>query len=153
VGRHRKKDLLDFGVSKKARIPRLEEAVIDQARLHRPQIILVEDKSSGIALLQEMKREGIYSVKAVKPDKDKVNRMRAQTALMENGQVWLPKEAPWLAAYETELMLFPHASHDDQADSTAQALAYWMEQLQDPGGIAYYRVELERQGIKVRGRG
>jgi len=129
--------------------PDLKRAVHEQARLHRPQVIVVEDKSSGIALLQELRREGVYSVKAFKPDKDKTIRMRAQTALMEQGQVWLPKEAPWLAAYEMELMLFPYAQHDDQADSTSQALAYWQEQLQEPGGLAFYRMELERLGMPV----
>jgi predicted phage terminase large subunit-like protein len=136
---------------KRVEYPELKRAVLEQARLHRPEVILVEDKSSGIALLQELKRDGVYSMKAVKPDKDKVIRMRAQTALMENGQVYLPKEAPWLAAYEMELMLFPHAPNNDQADSTAQALAYWQEQLQEPGGIAFYRMECERLGIQVTG--
>lgn len=77
--------------------------------------------------------------------------MRAQTVLMENGQVYLPKEAPWLPAYEMELMLFPYAPNDDQADSTARALAYWQEQLQEPGLIGFYRMELERLGIKIPG--
>ena len=134
---------------KQVEYPDLKRAAIAQAQLHRPQVILIEEKSSGIALAQEMKREGVYSVKTVKPDKDKVIRMRAQTALMENGQVWLPKEAAWLKAYETELMLFPQAPHDDQADSTAQALAYWQEQLQEPGLITFYRQELERLGIPI----
>lgn len=134
---------------KQVEYPDLKRAVHAQAQLHRPQTIVVEDQSSGIALLQEMKRDGIYNMKAVKPDKDKVIRMRAQTALMEQGQVWLPKEAPWLPAYEMELMLFPNAPHDDQADSTAQALAFWQEQLQEPNGIAFYRMELERLGIPI----
>jgi phage terminase large subunit-like protein len=67
---------------------------------------------------------------------------------MENGQVHLPKEGPWLHAYETELMLFPVAAHDDQADSTARALAYWQEQVQEPALITFYREEL-RMGIPV----
>jgi predicted phage terminase large subunit-like protein len=134
---------------KKVEYPDLKRAVIDQNRLHSPQVILVEDKSSGIALIQELKREGLYKIKEVKPDKDKVIRMTTQTALMANGQVHLPKEAPWLHAYETELMLFPVAAHDDQADSTAQALSYWQEQLQEPALITFYREELERMGIPV----
>lgn len=132
---------------KQVEYPDLKRAVHALARLHRPQVIVVEEKSSGIALLQELRRDGVYSMKAFKPDKEKAMRMRAQTALMEQGQVWLPKEAPWLAAYEMELMLFPHVPNDDQADSTAQALAYWQEQLQEPGGIAFYRMEAERLGF------
>jgi len=34
----------------------------------------------------------------------------------------LPENAPWLAIYLTELLGFPNAPHDDQVDSTSQAL-------------------------------
>jgi predicted phage terminase large subunit-like protein len=135
---------------KKVEFPDLKRAVIEQARLHRPRVILVEEQSSGIALLQELRRDGLYTLKAVKPDKDKTMRMRAQTALIENGQVWLPERAAWLPAYEMELMLFPEVPHKDQADSTSQALGYWQERLQEPGGIAFYRMECERMGLVPR---
>jgi len=36
--------------------------------------------------------------------------------------VALPKVAPWLAAFETELMEFPNGAHDDQVDALAQYL-------------------------------
>jgi hypothetical protein len=42
----------------------------------------------------------------------------------EAGQVLLPREAPWLASYLDELLGFPNACHDDQVDSTSQALRY-----------------------------
>lgn len=124
---------------KQVEYPDLKRAVIEECRRRNPTVILVEDKSSGIALLQELHREGLFVLKPVKPDKDKVIRMRAQTALIEAGHVYLPKEAPWLAAYESELMLFPVGTHDDQVDSTAQALAYWQELLQVPPYLAFLR--------------
>lgn len=126
--------------------PELKRAFIEQAQLHRPRVILIEETSAGIALLQELKRDGVFALKAVKPEKDKQMRMRAQTALMESGRVWLPERAAWLPAYEMELMLFPEVPHDDQADSTSQALAYWQERLQEPGLLAFYRMEHERMG-------
>jgi len=48
--------------------------------------------------------------------------MRAQTAMIENGFVDLPKEAAWLPEYLHELTAFPKGKHDDQVDSTAQML-------------------------------
>jgi predicted phage terminase large subunit-like protein len=135
---------------KQVEYPDLKRAFIEQAKLHHPRVILVEEQSSGIALLQELRRDGLYTLKAVKPDKDKTMRMRAQTALIENGQVWLPERAAWLPAYEMELMLFPEVPHKDQADSTSQALGYWQERLQEPGGIAFYRMECERMGLVPR---
>ena len=50
-------------------------------------------------------------------------RLHAETATIENGFAWLPEAAPWLADYLAELTAFPAGRHDDQVDSTAQALA------------------------------
>jgi hypothetical protein len=41
--------------------------------------------------------------------------------------VYLPTNADWLAAYLHELTVFPYGKHDDQADSTSQALD-WAKQ-------------------------
>jgi len=48
-------------------------------------------------------------------------RLHAQTAAIENGFVFLPDEAACTLA---ELTTFPAGRHDDQVDSTAQALAW-----------------------------
>jgi hypothetical protein len=39
----------------------------------------------------------------------------------------LPRQAPWLAGYEIELLDFPSAKYDDQIDSTVQFLE-WAEE-------------------------
>ena len=54
------------------------------------------------------------------PDGDKTMRAHAQTAMMENGFVLLPNEAPWLNDTLAELVVFPNGRYDDQVDSTAQ---------------------------------
>ena len=51
--------------------------------------------------------------------------MHAQTAMIENGFVHLPKAASWLAQYLHELTVFPNGRHDDQVDSTAQLLDWF----------------------------
>ena len=43
-------------------------------------------------------------------------RMHAQTAMIENGFVHLPKDAAWLAEYLHELTIFPNGKHDDQVE-------------------------------------
>jgi hypothetical protein len=82
--------------------------------------------SSSAKLIQDLKREGILRIKAYEPPpkSDKEVRMHTQTIAFENGSILLPKEAPWLAEYIRELTGFPGAAHDDQVDSTAQALDY-----------------------------
>ena len=57
--------------------------------------ILIEDHASGTALQQNLKRDG-YTVIPIKPKGDKVMRMRAHTATLEAGKVFLRKDAPWL---------------------------------------------------------
>ena len=78
-------------------------------------------KKDGERLREELVRKGVV------PDGDKVMRMHAQTAMIENGFVFLPETAPWLAVYLHELTTFPASKHDDQADSTSQFLNWFKE--------------------------
>ena len=86
--------------------------------------MLIEDAAAGVQLVQELKLGGLPQVRAVKPQGDKIMRMQAQTATIEVGRVWVPREAPWIPDYLHELAMFPKGRHDDQVDSTAQALAF-----------------------------
>jgi predicted phage terminase large subunit-like protein len=105
--------------------PELKRVVREQQQLHRASVVLIEDKASGTQLIQELISEGSYGVKRYKPELDKVMRMHAQTAIIENGFVYLPREAPWLPAYLHELATFPMGRHDDQVDSTSQFLDWF----------------------------
>jgi predicted phage terminase large subunit-like protein len=109
---------------KKLTYPELKRAAHDQNALHRPQTILIEDRASGTQLIQDLIHEGVSHVKRFCPDGDKTMRLHAQTAVMENGFVHLPDEAPWLADHLAELTVFPAGRHDDQVDSTSQFLAW-----------------------------
>jgi predicted phage terminase large subunit-like protein len=62
----------------------------------------------------------------IKPERDKLVRMEAQSARFEAGQVSLPRDAPWLGALLHEILAFPSARHDDQIDSVSQFLN-WAE--------------------------
>jgi len=73
------------------------------------------------------------------PEGDKIMCLYAQTATIENGFVFLPDDAPWLADYLAELTTFPAGRHDDQVDSTAQALAWSKLRPAEPGMIGYWR--------------
>jgi hypothetical protein len=74
-------------------------------------------------------------------------RMHSVTAMIENGFVYLPEKAAWLADYLHELTSFPNAKYDDQADSTSQALD-WFKQSNSKGRLGlheYYRQETARR--------
>ena len=103
--------------------PSLRTKVSEQAKLHKVSHILIEDAVVGTGLIQELKTANL-SIIPVKPEYDKKIRMAIQAGKFENGQVFFPKEAPWLADLEAELFAFPSGRHDDQVDSISQALAH-----------------------------
>jgi phage terminase large subunit-like protein len=55
----------------------LKRAVREQYERVRANVVLIEDKSSGTQLIQELIREGLYAVTRYKPQSDKVMRMLA----------------------------------------------------------------------------
>jgi len=61
--------------------------------------VLIEDKASGTQVTQELVQESLHAVTRYQPQSDKIMRMHAQTAMIENGFVHLTKEAASLAEY------------------------------------------------------
>jgi predicted phage terminase large subunit-like protein len=102
--------------------PALERAVREQQSLFDATEVLIEDKASGTQLIEELIADGCHGVTCYQPTTDKIICLHAQTALIENGFVYIPDTAPWLAEYLHEMTVFPKGKHDDQVDSTAQFL-------------------------------
>ncbi len=130
--------LLDV-VRRKLSYPELKRAVLDQDQRFSPEAILIEDRASGTQLIQELIAQGCSRATRFSPSGDKVMRLHAQAATIENGFVWLPETAPWLADYLAELLAFPAGRHDDQVDSTAQALAWAKQRPAGAGMLDYWR--------------
>jgi predicted phage terminase large subunit-like protein len=103
--------------------PTLRTRVSEHAKLHKASHILIEDAGFGTALIQEIKSTD-FKVIPVKSEYAKKIRMEIQSVKFANGQVFFPKEAPWLPDLEAELFAFPRCRHDDQVDSISQALGY-----------------------------
>jgi predicted phage terminase large subunit-like protein len=129
--------------------PELKRAVREQCQAFEASVVLIEDKASGTQLIQELIHEGLHAVTRYQPQADKIMRMHAQTAMIENGFVHLPREAAWLAEYLHELTVFPKGKHDDQVDSTAQMLDWFKQAGSGPisnAGIWHlYRERYEAQ--------
>jgi len=121
--------------------PELKRAVREQAELFRPATILIEDRASGTQLIQELVGEGMHAIKGYEPAMDKIMRLHSVTSTIENGFVHLPDKACYLAEYLHELTIFPKGKHDDQADSTSQALDW----LKNSSGGEYGVLEFWKQ--------
>lgn len=92
----------------------------------------IEDKSSGTGLIQTLSRpyvgeggrKGIaIPVVPIQRDKDKVQRANDALPQFACGNVRLPTDAPWYAAWKSEMLAFPNGSHDDQVDPTCDAVS------------------------------
>jgi len=146
-GQKKKKLYLLHVLRKRMNYPELKRVVGEQAAQFSPSNILIEDKASGTQLIQELIRDGIYGVTRYEPTMDKIMRLHSVTNSIENGFVYLPTEATWLAAYLHELTTFPNGKNDDQADSTSQALDWMKQTTYTYGLLEYYRQEKLRDQL------
>jgi predicted phage terminase large subunit-like protein len=111
--------------------PDLKRAVIEQFKRHTPGKIIIEDQGSGSVLIEDLKRDGLYCEPYKPPSgTSKADRLGIQSSKFEAGLVYLPEKASWRDAYIDEITGFPGAKHDDQVDSTTQALDYLTKQLE-----------------------
>jgi predicted phage terminase large subunit-like protein len=85
------KDLYLLGVlRRRLEYPALKRAVREQQTLFDAGVVLIEDKASGTQLIQELIVDGCHAVTSYKPECDKIMRLHAQTAIIENGFVRIP---------------------------------------------------------------
>ncbi|HVH89566.1 MAG TPA: phage terminase large subunit, partial [Terriglobales bacterium] len=128
--------------------PELKQAVREQARLFAAKTILTEDRASGTQLIQDLQAEGAHGVKRYQPKMDKIMRMHSVTSTIENGFVYLPETAHWLAEYLHELSTFPKGRFDDQVDSTSQALDWIKDAGRLPGIVEFWKREAEKAKVQ-----
>jgi len=109
-------------IKERMEFPELKKMVMEEYREWKPDIFIVEKKSNGAALYQEMRRMGI-PVGEFTPGKgqDKISRVNAVTSLFQSGIVWAP-DVRWAQEVVEECNDFPAGTHDDLVDSTTLAL-------------------------------
>lgn len=102
--------------------PNLLRAIKEQYRLWRPQIIVIEDASSGTSAYQTLKKESKLPVVLQSTQgKDKVARANIVTPYVEGGRVLFAPGA-WYSDLVAELLSFPLGTHDDMNDALVYAL-------------------------------
>jgi predicted phage terminase large subunit-like protein len=110
-------------VKERLEFPELKELCLEEYREWEPDSFIVEKKSNGAALYQEMRRMGI-PVGEFTPGKgqDKISRVNAVSDLFRSGIVWAP-DRRWAKEVIEECNDFPSGANDDLVDSTTLALA------------------------------
>ena len=112
-------------IRKKMLYPDLLKTVYAAARKYPIVELLFEDAGSGTILYQEVSQKyklPIDEVRCIKPEGNKATRAAAITNLIEEGRVFLPRQAEWLDQFRNELLQFPNGRHDDQVDSMVNFL-------------------------------
>jgi predicted phage terminase large subunit-like protein len=84
-------------------------------------MVLIEDKANGSAIISTLRQETM-GVVPVEPLGSKESRAYAIQPFVMAGNVWLPKNAPWVEDYLDQMTRFPKSSKDDMVDMTTQAL-------------------------------
>jgi phage terminase large subunit-like protein len=102
-------------------------------------LILVEDKSAGISLIQDLQRAHL-PVHAYNPGKaDKIQRLSIVSNIIKAGRVWVPESSvrkgyvkDWAEGMVSQICSFPETVHDEFVDCISQGLRY----LRDGGWIS-----------------
>lgn len=97
---------------------------------HVPDMFLVEDKASGIPLIQDLRRGGIAATKFNPgPLGDKLQRVRLISHIIEAGRIWVPSRAPdykSLLSYANTFVeicaMFPNSDSTDIVDTLTQVI-------------------------------
>ena len=105
--------------------PELLKSIIRLWQRDNPSRVLIEDKSSGISLIQQLKAFGLSPI-VQKANVSKDVRFNSVMPMFERKEVVFPEHAPWLIELERELLGFPNKKHDDQVDSVSQYLNWYL---------------------------
>lgn len=95
----------------------------------KPDMILIEDKSAGISLIQDLQRAGL-NVRAYNPGRaDKTARLNLVSPLIAKGLMYLPESdqregmvRSWVEPFLNQVCSFPEGRHDDFVDALTQGL-------------------------------
>jgi predicted phage terminase large subunit-like protein len=110
-------------IKERLEFPELKELAMEQYKIWEPDAFIVEKKSSGVALYQEMRRMGLI-VQEYTPHRgsgDKLARLNSVSDIVASGLVWVP-QTRWAEEVVEEIAGFPFMSNDDLVDSTVMAL-------------------------------
>jgi predicted phage terminase large subunit-like protein len=110
-------------IKKRLEFPELKELAYSEYQEWEPDAFIVEKKSAGTQLYQEMRRTGI-PVGEYTPHRgsgDKLARLNSVADIVRSGLCWVP-DTRWAEEVVEEIAGFPFMSNDDLVDSTVMAL-------------------------------
>lgn len=104
--------------------PELKQMVIALDSQFKPNSTLVEDKSSGTPVIQELELDTKINFVKILPDLDKIARAHAASPTFEAGNVYIRGDADWTALIIEQLTMFPNCRIKDIMDMVSQYINY-----------------------------
>jgi predicted phage terminase large subunit-like protein len=114
----------------------------------RVDMLLIEDKSAGISLIQDLRRAGLPVIPYNPGRADKIQRLSIVANIIKAGRLWVPESGvrkgyvrDWAEGMISQVCSFPEGTaHDDFVDALSQALRY----LRDAGWLT---IDFPRQWV------
>ena len=112
-------------IRERMEFPELKEVAYKTYKEWELDAFIVEKKSAGTQLYQEMRAAGV-PVSEFTPTRatgDKFTRLNAVADIVRSGLVWYPAGKRWAEELVDEIAGFPSYGSDDRVDTTSMALA------------------------------
>lgn len=127
---------LMYAWERRLRLHELVTQVAESCSKWKVDVLLIENKASGISVAQELRRlfaNSRWAVQLCDPkSQDKVSRLISVQHLFAEGLIFAPTEKyPWVEMVIKQVEQFPKGKHDEFVDCTSMGLRY----LRDNGII------------------
>lgn len=129
-------------INVRVEFPELKDLALREYKQWQPDSFIVEKKSAGTQLYQELRRMGVF-VQEFSPSRatgDKVARLSVVADIFRSGYVWYPVGRRWAEEVVEQCVAFPFAKNDDLVDTVSMALARFRN-----GGFITLRTDYEEE--------
>lgn len=124
--------VLDY-MDTRQNFPDLKTTVVQLYEEYKPDVILIEDKATGVPLFQELSLLNlpVSLFKVARGTRaapnDKIARYTSVSSVIEAGRFWVPHRdhCEWSQKFQTVLSNFPMVSNDEAVDCVTMFLTYF----------------------------
>lgn len=135
VAKYKNGLLIRIATQKWLQFYELIEYIKEQQLIYSIKKIYIENKASGLSIVQELKRQKFNVMQLTPAGRDKMSRVIACQPVLESGRVYIIEDESWNELYLSEMSSFPYGTHDDLVDVTT----YSIEELLNKGSGTIFK--------------